>query len=548
MMKQKVYVLMACVILILGSSSMVQAATWDYLPGGENYLNEDWFSLENGWYSSSNPFVIKPGATYTLTIMDDYHRGFGQGEVLVVMTYYDADANSSSHNVIYDDFLDNPDYLTLSYSWTVPLTAERISLAFLEGDNYFLNNGLSQTMMEEGATFSAFTTWEPGTIVDTSSPVFGGAANVISYVHSPISIPEIQSSLSAYDAVEGDLTSSIEVFSDSYTANMDTLGTYEIVFQVSDSSGNHSSVSVFVSVVDVLKPTFSPQSMLVIPYPQTMTVSEVKANLHASDNYDGDLSNAIVLEEDTYSANADVVGEYSMTFSVTDSSGNCETLEVLIRVSDEEAPIFSGTEEIVIGYDETILVSEILAGISVVDNYDTSLPIHTQTDTYTANRYVIGEYEVVFEATDSSGNQSTKTVQIRVVDEIGPIVYFDSAIIQTYDDRTLALEDFLDLLVLSGEILGTEAIETEVLYDSYSTHSALPGTYHLKLRISTDSAPPIEKDFEITVLSSEAHLYTPPMVEESSFFAQYLHYILMGALAFTAILSNFIWYRISKRR
>lgn len=76
-------------------------------------------------------------------------------------------------------------------------------------------------------------------------------------VNNPVSAATIKSGLIAMDDVDGDITSSIIIHSDGYTAHKNTLGEYPIVFQVSDSSQNTTNFTVYVIVVDNDDPVIS---------------------------------------------------------------------------------------------------------------------------------------------------------------------------------------------------------------------------------------------------------------------------------------------------
>ncbi len=546
-MKKVRFIFLLSFILFLIPVTTVNADSWDYMPGGANYLNPDVFVIEDGWYKSIESFMIIPDQDFVLTMSDDYHRIFGGSDVLVQIRYYNNDVLLSEDELIFSDFTDFPSLYILSATLHSPISANKMQIEFVEADNYFLLNGLSEMMLEEGTVFTAFEAFIYGTRIDTSSPEFLNVNDVISYVHQPIAVNDIKASLEAFDTIDGDLSASIVVVEDNYTAMNAILGTYSITFNVSDLSGNTSEVIIDVHVVDVLKPVFSSVTKITLPYPQVMTISEIQALLNASDNYDGDITSEIILTEDNYSLNNLVVGDYSVGFEVSDSSNNTETVIVEIEVVDTESPVISGTTNVVIGYDETITTTQVLSQLQVIDNYDASLVFVIESNDYTDNQYLIGSYEIVVSVTDSSGNISFETVSIEVIDQIGPMIYFDYAIIQTYQTNVLSLEDFLDLLSLTNEFGNLENAKVEILYDSYTIHSDTPGVYHMKLLIEKVDSEIFEKDFQITVIDSEGVIYQPA-VNETSFFEKNLQYLVIGALGIITLASNLVWFLYLKKR
>ena len=92
-------------------------------------------------------------------------------------------------------------------------------------------------------------------IIDNTPPVIEGEKYFISTLSSPITISDIQSSLSVTDNVDKNLNSQIFVCSDNYSLNKNIVGTYSIYFCVYDSSENLSNeFMVTIEVKDDIPP------------------------------------------------------------------------------------------------------------------------------------------------------------------------------------------------------------------------------------------------------------------------------------------------------
>ena len=439
------------------------------------------------------------------------------------------------------------------YNFTSYSNTNYISITFEDGLHYLKDNGLINIQLEEGSIFTGYEEYVEGVLVDTSAPYFQNAGKIVSYYDSPITIAEIQQSLTAYDAIDGNVTNNITLVSDNYTQNISVLGLYECVFSVSDQAGNTSEVTVFVELADVLAPVFSNVPVVQAVYPNVYTVENIKGMMSASDNYDGDISSQIVLINDNYTDNASVVGNYSMEFQVTDSSGNSENYIQQIMVVDNEYPIISGINNISVGYDRELSVSEVMGYLSYTDNYDieSSLELVLETNTYTNNSRVLGNYEMSFSVTDSSNNKTIHRVDINVVDEIGPIVYFNSSIIQTYTDTVMSLPDFTKLLVNTKEINPELSYYVTVRYDSYSKNANTPGIYHLKLNLKNEQGDELTKDLEIRVVERPIDFIVVPSNPEEDvtvYTYQLQTYIIGGVLTVLLVVSNIVWVVISKKK
>jgi len=528
--------------------SQIFAYSWDYLPSGDNYLDEDAFEFDGFFLSTQEAILIKPNQDYIYTIGVDYYELFDDEEEVAEIEFYNDSSLLFKQYIDCSDFEANGVIDTFSFLFRSPITANRMTISIVDKNLYVSTYFFEQMILEEGVSFDGFEDYVNGTILDTDSPQFSTIGTIYSYVHAPITIEEIRDSLSAYDVIDGDVSDSIEIVEDNYSANLTTIGTYSIVFSVSDNSGNENQTTITVLVIDVLKPVFSNIGTLTIAFPNTFSVSDVLALLSASDNYDLNISSQINLVEDNYTPYRDTVGTYTMTFAVSDSSGNETTYVQRIDVIDDDSPLISGTGYIVIGYDETITMEELLSRFTVSDNYDSeeSLHIIVESDSYSANKYILGTYQVKISVTDSCNNKTEKIIYIEVVDEIGPIVYFDSAIIQTYTDQVLSLEDFVNLLVKAKEVSDSEHVSVKVIYDSYTSHASIPGIYHLKINLQTDDGTVLEKELQIVVRDSSSHIINLP--EEESFLLQNKEYFIYGSLGFVLIITNLIWFFINRRR
>jgi len=417
---------------------------------------------------------------------------------------------------------------------------------------------IADMQLEEGTTSTvgpiAPELYVQGTLVDLNGPVFSGNCVVISNVDDPFTLVEIRAGISAIDSISGDVTAGISVILDEYTGNEETLGEYSIIFQAMDTAANITDFECTVKVVDIADPVISGPGTVVIPYPQTKTIAELQALLSASDNYDGSLSANLSMTANGYTANAALTGTYTVSFSVADSSGNTGTYSLTVNVVDDLAPVFTGITEMTIGYDIVLSIPDVQDSLSVLDGYDGDLTgsIFVKTNGLTGHEHEIGEYVIIFSVTDSSGNTSDKTVLIKIVDTIGPVIYYDTSIIKVYNTTVLALTDFTSLLKKSGELDANSSYAVTVQYDSYSKYATTPGVYHLKLNFEDQNGKTTIKDLRIVVSDQEAdfieQLPVIPIDPKPSFWQKFQTWIIGGSVTLLAIGSNLIWFFARKKR
>ncbi|MGD9761499.1 MAG: hypothetical protein AB7U52_03570 [Candidatus Izemoplasmatales bacterium] len=541
-------------ILLLSALSIfiirVNAYSPDYLPGGKNYISSDNIIKVDEIISTMNPFLVIPYTEYTFSVSTDYVDGRA---FIGSISFYDNDSYLSE--LSFDDSMmdfDN-EFFSASLTFTVPTEANYLSFEFRDNGSYVSGTELIGVQLEEGNVMTAYEPYLQGSIIDTSSPYFIGSGTIISYFDQPITIAEIQSSLSAYDDIDGDLTANIIVYEDNYSTNTSVLGTYQVIFQVSDNSNNSTQITINVEVVDVLPPVFSVIGAVTAVYPNIYTVAEIISMLSASDNYDGEVSSSISLVEDNYTLNASNTGSYQMDFMVSDSSGNIAYYTQDIIVVDNQGPVISGIDQINIGYNQILSVDNVKSNLNVVDNYDDSsiLNIVLDSDNYTINRSKLGVYTMQFSVTDSSGNKTTKIVTINVIDAIGPMVYLDSSIIQVYSNTVLALPDFAKLLVKTNELDKTQDYLISIRYDSYSKFANVPGTYHMYLDFEDGYGKITSKDFQIRVIDKsydDVYIHEDVINLPSTTLKPGLIFAISGAGLVTLGSVGFVVIKLIKRR
>jgi hypothetical protein len=141
----------------------------------------------------------------------------------------------------------------------------------------------------------------------------------------------------AVDAQDGDLTGSITA-----TDNVDpgTVGSYAVTYSVTDSAGNTVQAQRVVNVVDTAAPVIT----LVGPASVTLTVGAnyTDQGATADDGLNGDISADIVVNNPV---NTGVAGTYTVTYNVTDASGNAAaevTRTVTVNTTPTTTPPPSG--------------------------------------------------------------------------------------------------------------------------------------------------------------------------------------------------------------
>ena len=310
--------------------------------------------------------------------------------------------------------------------------------------------------------FSAFVV----VVADTEAPVITLLGSNPQTIEAGASYVELGAT--ATDDVEGDVSGSIVI--DSSAVNTSVLGSYSVTYDVADSSGN-PAVQV-VRTVDVVDTT-APAITLVGSNPQTIEVggSYTELGATASDSYDGDISGSIVIDPSAVSTS--VLGSYSVTYDVADSSGNpAVQVTRTVDVVDTTVPMIT----LVGANPQTIEVGSayVELGATASDNHDGDISGSIVVDASAVNTSVLGSYSVTYDVTDAEGNaavQVTRTVD--VVDTTAPVITLVGSNPQTievggsYVELGATASDNVDGDISGSIVIDVSAVVTSVL-GSYS--------------------------------------------------------------------------------
>lgn len=336
-------------------------------------------------------------------------------------------------------------------------------------------------------------------------------------INSSKSIEEIITDigLTASDEYDGDLSDAITYEdSDSYEANAYTpetisdrqLGTYKVIFKVKDTSNNSATMTMYINVVDTVKPYFLDTGIyrydLDIDNYQ-LTNQDIINNVKAKDDFDGDNVIINIVSGSTESLEKVINTEQIIVVRVCDTSGNFVEKNIVVVFHDYTKPVIE-VDDLVASpsYDSALTIEEILSSfnIHVTDNYDTGLTYNIVSDDFTPNRTKLGLYDVVIQAADSSGNVGELLFQVNVIDRKAPVFALnkDKISVYTTTKNKLNNKDLLGLLKQSNRIKNDQ-YEVYTLNNTYS-ENATPGEYNYVLRVDYGNNQVEDYEFNIHVV------------------------------------------------
>jgi len=267
------------------------------------------------------------------------------------------------------------------------------------------------------------------TVVDTTEPMISGAMDAtfaaVDASGTPATdagIEALGAGVTAIDIVDGSVavtTDRPEVF---------PLGATVVTVTATDAAGNTATAMMTITITDQEAPvvTVTPVTLEADGIlGATTSEAALLAQVSSVDNVDGTGAVAsIALSSDVLG-----FGDTQLAVTVRDAANNASMATLVVTVVDTSAPVFSGTNQLIMTVDEPMDVPASdervvawLAGISAEDVVDGPTTVMDDVP----EMFPVGETMVTFTSADSRGNTATEMVSVIVA--VGPAVMAPDAV------------------------------------------------------------------------------------------------------------------------
>ena len=262
------------------------------------------------------------------------------------------------------------------------------------------------------------------TVVDNSAPAFTWLSTTAALgANGTI---DLKAATSLYSVVENCSVDSL-IFTPAVLNCSDLFGPTSVTVRVRDINGNLTVVTQNITAVDNIKPNAVGQNVtLTLGTNGSVALTSTLVDAGSTDNCSiatRTLSRTTFTCADVTSATnaAEVV-----YYTVTDSSGNSDTDTILVTVVDAQAPVTNTINYTYILYTNNMLNGEISIPPGALDPTSTdncAIVSKTVTPRYTFNCNDVGQtFTLTVTNTDASGNSSSGTAQVMVVDAKDPVI------------------------------------------------------------------------------------------------------------------------------
>ncbi len=281
------------------------------------------------------------------------------------------------------------------------------------------------------------------------------------------------------------------------------IGDNTVTLTVTDNAGNTATCEATVTVVNTISPTIT------CPDPiRTTTSANGVGNCSTTINLGvPTATNNCAINTVTAAVNDTVIdpntfefqlGTTTVTWTVTDSSGNTSTCEQSVTVTDDEAPV-ANCQNITVALDEntnTATITPEQINNNSTDNCDAITSISLSETTFTCDN--VGENTVVLTVTDENGNEGTCNAIITVEDTITPIALCQNVEIalDATGTATLTTEDIDDNSTDNCGIASREISQTIFTCDNIGANT-------VRLTITDNSGNTAFCDATVIVVDNE---------------------------------------------
>jgi hypothetical protein len=241
------------------------------------------------------------------------------------------------------------------------------------------------------------------TVVDTTTPTIVTPQNIVSEAVNP--------TLNFIHLGELDASDSVDIESISNDKPIIfPFGDTTVIWTVTDTSGNISQAVQVVTIIDTTAPDVSPPSDIIT---EATDLSNNVVELGEATAYDIMSIESITNDAPEFFS----VGETTITWTATDSSGNSSTVTQTVTIIDTITPSITAPD--------SITVEATSADFNVVELgeaiYDDLVDISSITND-APEFFPVGETTITWTTTDSSGNSSTATQFVTIIDTTAPVL------------------------------------------------------------------------------------------------------------------------------
>lgn len=310
------------------------------------YVDSQFATYQSGtyWYNLNNNTLVPYNLTQSYKFMAYVGDASGNYSFLEISVFVN-DATAPTFDA------SNPTTITVSYKTTYNLSTWSSALVITDNvdtnvdrviytDNYTANKSVpgSYTVIVRATDDTGNTKDKTFTflVVDDIPPVFNGPESIFKPQSSTMTVADIKARYTAFDEISGTVTSRITIYSDGYTGRGHLVGTYIVVFRVTDLAGNITDISVPITVSDDIPPVIyvADGYFIQVSSAYLLTIEGIRDILVATGRLEIVSATTYQVLVNEYAGNETTPGIYTISIRFSQTSGVTEVHSVAVNVKN----------------------------------------------------------------------------------------------------------------------------------------------------------------------------------------------------------------------
>ena len=253
------------------------------------------------------------------------------------------------------------------------------------------------------------------TVIDEQLPIITCPANITANNTNGLCGATVNFTVTSDDNCPGE---TISLVSGLASGSVFPVGLTTNIFQVADASGNVSSCSFTVTIIDTQVPSVNCPANITASASPGLCTAVVNYSVTVDDNCPGAiLTQTLGLP----SGSTFPIGTTTNVFEATDVAGNTSTCSFDVIIIDSESPVLS-CNSIEVNNDPGMCGAVVSFTVTATDNCDANVTVMQSSGLASGSTFPVGISIVSFQAQDDAGNTSTCDFTITVVDNELPVV------------------------------------------------------------------------------------------------------------------------------
>ena len=266
------------------------------------------------------------------------------------------------------------------------------------------------------------------TITDNTKPDITAPRNITKEAAAPTT------PVTVGQATATDLVTDPVIITRSPEGNEFAVGTHTITWKADDGNGNIITAAQTITITDTTPPVI----VLLGDNPQTVEfgTAYTELNATATDEVDDDIKLTARIVADANAVNTGTVGDYTVTYTVSDTATNAATPVIrIVTVTDTAAPDISPPADITFEATDTLTPLD-RSDYGIATSGDDTADITDDAP----DAFPLGATTITWTATDPATNEMIATQVVTIVDTTKPVIALLGADPQTVEFGTTYTE------------------------------------------------------------------------------------------------------------